>query len=95
MGTWWIIGFGAAAVVVVVVAALLLGILYQARRIRRLAGVAIEVVGRIDVNTRSVWALRTTNATAAGLLDGAKAIEGNAAAIRGVLEASHGTESAA
>jgi len=81
MSTWWIIGFLAAGLVVVIVAALLLGILHQARRIRRLALTAVDVVGEIDANTRAIWALRKTNATAAELLDGARAIDANAAAI--------------
>lgn len=95
MGTWWIIGFAAAGLVVVIVAALLLGILYQARRIRRLARTAAVVVSEIEANTRSVWALKATNATAADLLAGAAAIEANAAAIRAALEGRHDKESAA
>ena len=85
MSIWWIIGFAAAGAVVVVVALLLLGILWQARRIRRLAGAAAGIVGEIDANTRSVWALKSVNATAAALLDGARAIEANAGAIRAAV----------
>ena len=88
MNAWWILGFAAAFAVVGVGAVLLLGILWQARRIRTLAGVAAAVVGGIDTNTRSVWALTRTNKTADALLAGACAIEGNAAAIRGAV--SHG-----
>lgn len=91
---WWTIGFAAAIVVVIIVAALLLLILMEARRIRRLAGVAVEVVGEIDLNTRSVWALRQTNETAAALLGGATAIEANARAIRDAVS-SHETRTAA
>jgi hypothetical protein len=83
MGFWWIIGFSVAALVVVIVAALLLAILFQARRIRRLAKAAVQIVTEIEANTRSVWALRSTNRTAAALLDGAAAIENNTAAILG------------
>ncbi|MEL6963670.1 MAG: hypothetical protein AAFO01_13020 [Pseudomonadota bacterium] len=79
--TYWTLGFLVGIIVVLVVAVLLLGILYQARRIRRLALAASEIVGEIDVNTRSIWALRDTNAVAGQLLDGARAIEGNCAAI--------------
>jgi hypothetical protein len=89
MGMWWIIGFAAAGLVVVVVAALLLGILYQARRIRRLALTAVEVVGEIDASTRSIWALRTTNATAAELLEAARSIEANTAAIDEAVTGAH------
>lgn len=94
MSTWWIVGFVAAALVVIVVAALLLGILWQARRIRRLALTAVGVVGEIDANTRSVWGLRATNATAAGLLEGAKAIEAHTAAIRAAVAHEAGEDAA-
>ncbi len=77
----WLIGFAAAAVVVVLVALLLIGILVEARRIRTLAGAASQLVLEIDENTRIVWALRDTDAVAASLLEGAKAIDGDAAAI--------------
>ena len=79
--TYWTLGFLGGLIVVLIVAVLLIGILYQARRIRRLALAASEIVGEIDVNTRSIWALRDTNAVAGQLLEGAKAIEGNCAAI--------------
>ena len=71
----------AAVVVVVIVAVLLIGILYQALRIKRLALAASGIVADIDANTRSVWALRQTNQVAEQILEGAKAIEGNAGAI--------------
>ncbi|MSU91242.1 hypothetical protein GE300_16795 [Rhodobacteraceae bacterium 2CG4] len=83
--SWWIVGFAAAGAVVVVVAALLLGILWQARRIRALARAAAGTVGEIDANTRSVWRLAKINRTAGALLDGATAIERNAAAIRAAV----------
>jgi hypothetical protein len=82
---YWIIGFVAGGIVVVVVAVLLIGIILQASRILRLARTASEVVGQIDVNTRSVWALRDTNAVAEQILAGARAIDGNAMAIVSVL----------
>lgn len=94
MGLWWVIGFAAAALVVVIVAALLIGILWQARRIRRLARTAVAVVDGIEVNTRVIWALGRTNATAAELAEAARAIEANAAAINGAL-AGAGAENAA
>ena len=87
--TWWIVGFAAAAVVVLLVAALLLGIIWQCRRIARLAGTGLAVVEEIDRNTRCIWSLRQTEAIAHQLLEGADAIEHNAAAI--VDAVSHGS----
>lgn len=81
----WILGFVVAGIVVAVVAALLLGILMQARRIRTLAGAAIGLVGEIDANTRSIWALKATNQVAGQILDGAQAIDRNAAAVAAAL----------
>ena len=85
----WTIGFIAGAAIVVVVAVLLIGIILQAQRILRLARIASDVVGQIDLQTRSVWGLRDTNAVAAQILDGARAIDANAAVIVGVLSKSH------
>ncbi len=90
----WTLGFALGVVVIVVVAALALGILFQARRILALARTAVDVVGEIDENTRSVWALRDTNAVAGQILDGARAIDANAAAIVDAVSHSHGRESA-
>lgn len=85
----WSLGFILALVVTVVVVLLLLGIIMQARRILRLATTASSVVSAIDLNTRSVWALRDTNAVAGQILEGAKAIEGNAGVIVGAVADSH------
>lgn len=79
--TYWIVGFVVAAAVVVVVAVLLLGIIWQCQRIVRLARTGLAAVEEIDRNTRCIWSLRQTRATADKLLAGAIAIEGNAAAI--------------
>ncbi len=79
--TLWTIGFLAGLVVVLVVAVLLIGILYQAHRILKLARTASAVVAEIDENTRSVWALSQTNEVAEQILGGAQAIDHNAAAI--------------
>jgi hypothetical protein len=87
--SYWLIGFIAGGVVVVVVAVLLIGIILQASRILKLARTAAEVVGQIDVNTRSVWALRDTNAVAEQILVGARAIDGNASAIVNALSVPH------
>jgi len=79
--TLWTAGFLAGLVVVLVVAVLLIGILYQAHRILKLARTASVVVAEIDENTRSVWALSDTNEVAEQILGGAQAIDQNAAAI--------------
>lgn len=87
--TTWMLGFGLAAVVVVIVAALLLGIIWQCQRIVRLARTGLAVVEQIDAHTRCIWSLRKTRAVAGQLLEGAGAIERNAAAI--VDAVSHGS----
>jgi uncharacterized membrane protein YqjE len=79
--TYWILGFSVAALVVVIVAVLLLGIIWQCQRIVRLARTGLAVVEQIDGNTRCIWSLRQTRAVAGQLLEGAGAIERNAAAI--------------
>jgi len=79
--TYWTAGFLLGIVVVLIVATLLIGILYQAHRILKLAKTASTVVAEIDENTRSVWALRDTNTVADQILGGAQAIDENAAAI--------------
>lgn len=89
--TLWTLGFILGLVVVLVVAVLLIGILMQAHRILGLAKTASAVVAEIDQNTRSVWALRDTNTVAEGILDGARAIDANAAAI--VTAVSHDSSS--
>jgi hypothetical protein len=91
----WLIGFIAGLLVVLVVALLLIGILVEARRIRSLAGQASQLVLEIDENTRGVWALRDTHAVAAALLGGAKAIDGNAAAIVDAVSGRHDEQGAA
>lgn len=85
----WTLGFIAGGAIVVVVAVLLIGIILQAQRILRLARTASDVVGQIDMQTRSVWALRDTNVVAEQILESARAIDANAAAIVGAVSASH------
>jgi len=91
---WWIVGFVVAGVVVVIVAALGLLILQQALRIRRLAGVAAQVVAEIDINTRSVWSLKETREVADALLEGAQAIETNANRIAAAVDGDHRRDAA-
>lgn len=84
---WWLIWLAIGGVIVVAAAALLLTIILLARRIADLAATALAVVGQIEQNTTPVWQLNATNKVARELLDGARAIEGNAAAIAGALDA--------
>ena len=84
---WWFIWLAIAGVIVVAAAALLITIILLARRIADLAATALAVVGQIEQNTKPIWQLNATNKVARQLLDGAKAIEGNAGAIAGALEA--------
>ena len=70
MGTYWIIGFAATAAVVVIVVVLLLGIIYQTNRIIKLAGVAIGAVEQIEQNTKPIWMINRTNATATSIAAG-------------------------
>jgi hypothetical protein len=93
----WTLGFVLAAAVVVVVAVLLLGILWQAMRILRLARSAARLVEEIERNTRSVWALSDTNAVGGQILDQTRAIDAQAAAVLGALRgapASQGVDAA-
>ena len=93
--TLWTLGFIAGAAVVLVVALLLTGILWQARRIHGLAVTASAVVAEIDENTRSVWSLTSTNAVAGQILEGAQAIDENAAAIVSAVSRDESVGSAA
>ena len=93
--TLWAWGFLVGLIVVLVVALLLIGILLQARRIHGLAKTAAVVVAEVDENTRSIWSLATTNKVAKGLLDGAKAIDSNAAAIVSAVSDEEQSDSAA
>ena len=93
--TLWAWGFLVGLTVVLVVALLLIVILLQARRIHGLAKTAAVVVAEVDENTRSIWSLATTNEVAKGLLDGAKAIDSNAAAIVSAVSHEEQSDSAA
>ncbi len=84
---WFVIWLAIGGVIVVAATALLITIIVLARRIAALAAIALEVVGQIEQNTKPIWQLNATNKVAKDLLDGARAIEGNAAAIAGALDA--------
>jgi hypothetical protein len=62
--TGWIIGFAVGAVVVVVVVALLLGMIVLARRLNAKAEDIVEALHAARDNTRGLWEVAATNATA-------------------------------
>ena len=84
---WWFVWLAIGGIIVVAAAALLITIILVARRIVKLAGVALGVVAEIEQNTKPIWEINTTNKVAGDLLAGAKAIEANAGAIVGALSA--------
>ncbi|MBA2754218.1 MAG: hypothetical protein H0U40_07125 [Chloroflexia bacterium] len=82
----WYTSLTAGVAVVVAVAGLLLAIIGTARSILGHAGRAIGIADQIVTNTRPIWDLDTTNAVAAQLLDGAKAIETHATEVADALD---------
>ncbi len=74
----WYAAVAVGATVVAAVAGLLLAITGTARSILGNAGRALETANAIVANTAPVWELDRTNAVAAELLAGAKAIEQHA-----------------
>ncbi len=86
LGNWYL-GMGIASLIVAVVAALLLAIIGTARSILKNVTHALGVAKEIVSNTQPIWGLETTNAVAAQLLEGARAIEQHATQIADVLEA--------
>ncbi|MEO6132464.1 MAG: hypothetical protein ABIQ02_11495 [Saprospiraceae bacterium] len=85
------IGLAIAGALVVVAAVLLLLIWMSARRILKLAVIALGVVIRIKENTMIIWALQETNNKAINILTEAETIEQRAGM---VSEAFHETEQA-
>jgi len=82
---WWFLWLAIGGVLVVAAAGLLMTIVVLARRIAALAGIAIEVVGAIEQNTKPIWQLNATNHVAGELLGGAQAIAANAEGIAAAL----------
>ncbi len=82
----WFIGVAIAGAIVAAVAALLLTIIGAARSILNNATRALTLANEIVANTQAIWALDTTNAVAAELLEGAKAIKDHATAVADALE---------
>ena len=82
----WLIGLVIVSAIVVIAAVLLIMIWLAAKRILRLARIALEVVKEIQNNTNSIWELEKTNAVAVSIQDEAKAIENHATLVAEALE---------
>ena len=83
------IALAIAGAIVVVAATLLILILVAARRILKLATVALGIVINIKQNTLSIWELQNTNHKAIDILNDADTILSNAGAVATAL---HETE---
>jgi len=83
--TNWYIGLAIAAVVVIIAAALIILIWQAARRILKLAVVALELVVQIKENTHTIWTLNDTNKTAKNILAEAESIRNHGAAVAKAL----------
>lgn len=84
----WLIGLGISLLVVLIAAVLLILVWRAARRILRLAKVALGIVIQIKENTHSIWRLQQTNEVASDILKEAGEIEHHAGM---VAEALHKT----
>lgn len=82
----WLIGLAIVSAIVVIAAILLVLIWLAAKRILRLASVALEVVKAIQNNTNSIWDLEKTNIVAESIQEEAKAIENHANLVAEALE---------
>lgn len=82
----WLIGLALVALVVVIAAVLLILVWLAAKRILRLAGVALEVVKEIQNNTDSIWELEKTNGVAVSIQTEATAIKEHATLVAEALE---------
>ena len=72
----WLIGLGIGLLVVIIVVILLLGIIFQTKRIIKLAGVALNEVNQIEKNTLSIWKLNQTNIHTEKISNGFEEMEG-------------------
>ena len=88
----WYTGVAVAVAVVAAVAALLLAIIGTARGILTNARRALGIANEIVANTRPIWELERTNAVAAQLLEGARAIEGHATDVADALAPPRGAD---
>ena len=81
----WFFWLGIASVIVVAAAVLLILVWLAARRILNLAVVALGLVQQVKANTAAIWALEETNTTAADILEDARRIRNNGAAVAHAL----------
>ena len=84
---WWFVWLAIGTLIVIAAAALLIAVIVAARRILKLAHVALAVVSEIEHNTKPIWQLSDSYKVAKELEGGAGAILGNAGAIVGALTA--------
>lgn len=82
----WYIGLAIAIIIIVIATILLIMIWVAAKRILKLANVALELVIQIKDNTNSIWELQDTNKVAVSVLNEAKNIRDHADLIAGSLE---------
>lgn len=84
-----------AATIIVAAAALLIAIIIAAKRITRLAMLALEIVGDIEQSTKPIWQLNDTQQVAGNLQAGARAILASATDILSALHAAERKDDAA
>ena len=80
------IALAIAGAIVLIAATLLILIIIAARRILKLATVALGIVVNIKQNTLSIWGLQNTNHTAIDILNEADTILNNAGAVAQALQ---------
>ena len=82
---WWELGYGLGSAVVLIVAILLIAILAVALSIERLARVAREVAGEIEVSTRPIWSLADANAIVEDIVKAVRRADAHTSAIADAL----------
>lgn len=82
----WLIGLAIVGLIVVIAAVLLIFVWLAAKRILRLAQVALTVVKQIRENTDSIWELEKTNEVAISIHEEANDIASHAGLVAHALE---------
>ena len=82
----WTTALILVSIVVVAAAVLLLLVWWTAQRILKGAVLALELVKQIKANTAIIWALESTNQTAASILADAQSIRNSGAALAQALQ---------